>query len=321
MSASNSRIMRLLNDGNLQEQVKMEDYVAVATGARRAAVLWIPADFPEGDRIRESIDEGYSRRYYESRRGGGPFSFFDRIRYAGMRALMNPLRYKASLLREAFEEAVWEHSNYRAARRWAAELGLHIYESQVRPSLDEMYVVRDEQTVGRVAAFISRREDIRREMMQQVRRQGGAGPQMAFMPEEKSPEYLRLAGDLLGYPECCVEGYIEDAGADVDSALRSSNQLSELLQEDGDGPAVEVASTAFFASSFYPCEPECESAQQTGESMLEALGETDERLVSRMSRVFQANMDYVKKYPEILQRRRKQMMSQYMGGVPSEEQE
>ncbi len=319
MNRSESRIMRLLNDDNVQEQVKMEDYVAVATGARRAAVLWIPADLPAGDRIREAIDEGYSRRYYESRRGGGPFKFLDRIRYAGMRAMMNPLRYKASLLREAYEDAVWEHPNYRAARQWAGELGLHIYESQVRPSLDEMWVVRDQRTVTEIAAFMARRDEIRREMMQEMRRAGRTGPQLMFMPEEKSPEYLRRAGDLLGYPECCVEAYVEDAASDVDSALRSSNQISEITGDD-DEERADMEATAFFAGSFYPCKPQCPAASQVGESMLQAVGEADERLVNRMQRVFRANMDYVSKYPEILERRRRQMMSQYMGGVPSEEQ-
>ncbi len=310
MSATVEKSLRLLNDSNLQEQVKMEDYLAVAAGGRRVALLLSPADFPEGERIRQSIDEGFSRRYYVGSGRDGLGSLLDRVRYGVMRATMNPLKYKASLLRESYEQAVFDHPNYRAHRRWADDLGVQIYETQLRPSLDEIYVVCDQSTIGEVGALMVRREKIRRQMLQDMRegeRRGGL-----FMPEERSSEYLEHLGRLLSYPDCCISAYIDDVQDRVDSGLRVSNQLADE-ESDVDG-------MAFFAAAFYPCCPRCEAARATGNDILKAVGEIDERFRRRMSGVFQANMRYVARYPEVLKRRRQHMMSRYMGVSVDEQQ-
>ncbi len=310
MNVTAEKSMQLLNDGDVQEQVKMEDLLAVAAGGRRVALLISPADFPDGERIRQSIDEGFNRRYYGGRARGGIGGLFDRARYGAMRAIMNPLRYKASLLRESYEEAVFDHPNYRAHRRWAEELGLQVYETQLRPSLDEIYVVRDQSTVGEVAALMVRREQIRREMLQEMRE--GERPTALFMPEERSSEYLERLGRLLSYPDCCVTAYIDDVRDRVDSALRASNQLSDV-QED-------IEPLAYFAAAFFPCRPRCEEAGAAGARILEAVEEIDDRLRGRMSGAFRANMRYVARYPEVLKRRRQQMMSKYMGVSTDEEE-
>ncbi|MFO8059955.1 MAG: DUF483 domain-containing protein [Bacillota bacterium] len=309
MSVSEEQALRLLNDRNIQEQVKVEDLLGVAAGGRPVALLVCPADFPDGERMRQSIDEGFNRRYYGGSRRGGIGGLFDRVRYSVMRATMNPLRYKASLLRESYEEAIFDHPNYRAHRRWASELGLQLYERQLRPSLDEIYVIREQSTVGEVAALMVRREQIRREMLEEISQ--GDRPRMVFMPEERSPEYLERLGRLLSYPECCVAAYIDDVTGRVDSALRASNQLAEV---SGD-----LEPTAYFAGAFFPCSPRCEAARVMGARILEALAGIDDRIGERMLRVFAANMRYVSRYPEVLKRRRQQMISKYMGEDADEE--
>ena len=223
---------------------------------------------------------------------------------------MNPLKYRASLLRESYEEAVFDHPNYRAVRRWAKELGLHVYESQIRPSLDEVYIVRDQNTVSEVAALMVRREQIRRQMLEEMR--AGERPKALFMPEERSPEYLERLGSLLNYPQCCVSAYIDDARDRVDSALRASNQLSDA--DDDVDPCV------YFAAAFFPCRPRCEEAQAVGLHILSSMENVDDRFRERMAGVFRANLRYTMRYPEVLKRRRQQMMSQYMG-VNADERE
>lgn len=304
------RCMQLLNDGDIQERVKLEDYIAVAAGARRVSMLLVPADFPDAERMRQGMDEVYARRYYHStRRSGGIASMFDRVRYGIMRAVMNPLRYRTSLLRESFEEVVLEHPNYKAHRKWADRMGLQVYEKQLRPSIDEMYLIRDSSVVSEVAALMVRRDEIRREMMEQMRQ--GDRMQPTLMPEEQSAEFLNRLGTLLGYPECCIEAYGQDIRNGVDSALRVSNQLAEY---EGD-----VDADVFFAGTFFPCEPDCAHAAAVGASMAAAAAETDGSLERRMRRVFQGNVDYLARYPEILRRRREQMMSRYMGVSTDEE--
>ena len=308
MTVTAEKSLRLLNDSNVQEQVKMEDYLAVAAGGRRVAMLLSPVDFPAGERIRQSIDEGFSRRYYVGGDRGGFGGLLDRARYGVMRAIMNPLKYKASLLRESYEQAVFDHPNYKAHRRWADDLGVQIYETQLRPSVDEIYVVCDQSTVGEVGALMVRRDKIRRQMLQDMREGDRRGS--LFMPEERSSEYLEHLGRLLSYPDCCISAYIDDVRDRVDSGLRVSNQLADENDVDG---------TAFFAAAFYPCCPDCEAARAIGNDILNAVGEIDERFRRRMSGVFQANKRYVARYPEVLKRRRQQMMSRYMG-VSADEQ-
>ncbi len=309
MKLSADQCMQLLNDGNIQERVKLEDYVAVAAGARRVSMLLVPADFPDGEPMRQGMDEAYARRYYHSRRSGGITSIFDKVRYGVMRAVMDPLRYRASLLRESFEEIVLDHPNYKAHRKWAERMGLQVYEKQLRPSIDEMYLIRDSSVVSELAALMVRRDEIRREMMDQMRQ--GDRIQAALMPEERSPEFLNRLGALLGYPECCIDAYSQDIQSGVDSALRASNQLGEF---EG-----EVNVDVYFAGTFFPCEPDCEHAAGVGASMAGAAGETDDNLQRRMRRVFRGNVDYLARYPDILRRRREQMMSRYMGVRTDEE--
>jgi len=312
MSAITKMVTQILNDDNLQQQTKLEDFLAVAAGARPAAMLLVPADFPDAESIKNEIDNGFRSRYYHGRRHSGITAFLDTIRYGLMRAFMNPLKYKASLLREAFEDSVFAHSNYKAHRQWAKKLGLQTYETQVRPSLDEMYLAPDDEKIGQVAAFQQRREEIRREVVQQRRQQGDM--QVMLLPEEQSSEYLTELGSLLGYPQCCIDAYIDDVAGGVDSALRASNQLSELEEADESDPSAE----AYFASTFFPCTPECTKASETGEKIVASLGEMDERLPDYMSRAFRANMDFVRKYPQIRQQRREQMMSKYLGVMDNE---
>ncbi len=311
MSVTTKMVTQMLNDDNLQQQTKLEDYLAVAVEARPVSMLLVPADFPDAEGIKGRIDHGFRARYYHGRSHEGITAFLDTIRYGAMRAFMNPLKYKASLLREAFEDNVFSHSNYKSHRRWAKRLGLETYETQVRPSLDEMYLASDPGKIGEIAAFQQRREEIRREVVQQRRQQGDM--QFVLLPEEQSSEYLSGLGNLLGYPQCCIDAYIDDVEGGIDSALRASNQLSELKdsQQEGENAPVE----AYFASTFFPCTPACEQARTTGRQIASRLAEVDERLQDHANRAFRANMDFVRKYPQIRRQRREQVMSKYLGGM------
>ncbi len=309
MSVNSQTVTQLLNDENIQERAKLEDFIAVASGARKVSQLMVPADFPAADRIKSHIDEGFKTRYYHGKSHGGITALLDPIKYGLMRAFMNPLRYKASLLRESFHQVVFDHDNYKAHRRWADEMNLEIYETQIRPSLDEMYVARDEDGLQELIDFQKRREEIRREIVQQARQQGNM--QVMLMPEERSPEYVSGLGRILGYPDCCIEAYIDDIQKSVDSALRASNELSDM-DESAEDRSFNLH--AYFASGFFPCAPDCENATQTGKEMQEKVTQIDERLSDYMLRTFRSNKDYVLKYPEIRKQRREQMMSK-LGGM------
>lgn len=108
--------------------------------------------------------------------------------------------------------------------------------------------------------------------------------------DESQETFERYQGSLHGYPECCVDYYVETArGPDGDSPeSRSIAPLADVVNEDRiergslrsssfdellPGFFDDPHSYAFFAHAFYP-EPGCETARRTGVSIYETLTES-----------------------------------------------
>lgn len=87
---------------------------------------------------------------------------------------------------------------------------------------------------------------------------------------------IRIEGEILGYPECCVDNYVESK-----KVFPAESRLILECIEHGIFDAVldafkesQVTSfPQFFTSNFYPCSVECKRAKRVGLRVEEWLGE------------------------------------------------
>ncbi len=294
MNMRESTLEAFLADTRIGERVKLEDYLPVLTGIRPAASLMVPAEFPSGEAIREAIDADYARKFYSGGGRRGLLGFVDRTRLNLQKLLSTPLIFRAGLVRSAFTDVVYEHPEYRAHREWAERLRLDTYQKDLRPSLDDLYIAREEETMDRISRVMSMRDRIREDAQQ------NRDISAVFLPEEMSPLYLDAVGIILGYPACCVEAYIREAERGLDSGERASEQLEEMGYPE--------STSAYFALYFYPCRPDCPEAQSLGDRILESVEQLREGLGARVRCHQHENMQYVAAYRETMRKRQEEML-------------
>ncbi|MDQ7793516.1 MAG: DUF483 domain-containing protein [bacterium] len=284
------QVTGFLEEAGLSERTKLEDYLLVALGVRPLGLLTYPAEFPDAAELGRRIDARFAGRYFGA---GDPelpvwTNFGNRLRYSLLRAVRSPVEYKTVLLREVVNAVLAGSAAYQASREWARRWGLHTREEEVRPSIRELYLVAPGPTAERLASLMELRERIRQEARAAF--SPGIPPVLYIYPEERSADYVRGMGALLGYPECCVEAYYRarmrppgDPGA----------VASEQLSEAGDG----VDPLAYFVRDFYPCRPACPEAIEVGRRALTRLSGLDPRLPDRYLSLAGSNRDRLRAYP------------------------
>ncbi len=293
-------VVRLLNEDEVADRVKVEDLLSVALGSRPAALLVVPPELPRASVIGQAIDHSFSRSYMGLPPPGQPpwTRLSWSVRAALARLFRSPVAYKAFLVRDAFEREVRDSDSYRALVRWAGVLGLSLNPGQVRPTIDEIYVGKGREVAARAYEMQMMRHKMRHKFLRQYREGGGA---FRVFPEESSPDYARGVGTLLGYPPCCVDRYVE---------LRSGDEPVENLA----AAALETAEPdilSHFARDFIPCSPTCRRAAEVGTRMLDRLDAVDPRLATLQRRAFADNVDRVRRFPDIIKERQEQIQKKW----------
>jgi len=271
----------LLNEPLLLDHVKTEDYLTVALGIRSCSFLTIPAEFPDGNEMGRKIDE---------------------LCMEDLQTVLNATPDKKGVLirklkmkiRKSFEEVVFASSAYKAHIEWSKKLCLQTYDVEVRPSIRELYLFRSLSVKKELGRLVSVRNAARERAMlsMSVSKKKAS---LAF-PEELSSNYLVSVGKLLGYPSCCVQRYVNDRLLeDVGVEMRASRQVKEL-QEDEEAPNVY----AYFARSFFPCEPRCRSARGMGRRTFDLLSDVNPELGDLYFECLRRNVEMVERYPELI---------------------
>lgn len=304
MEIAFDQVTKLLNETGILERVKLEDYLLVAAGVRPAGLVTIPAEFPDGQALGQAIDEKFSLLYY---RGYDPSrppleNLAARSRRTLARVGLHPIKYKAMLMGEAFAEAVYPSPSYRAHRHWAEQLGLETTEVEVRPTVRELYLYREPETLRRIQELTALRRRVQVESRRQYSPAQGRIP--LVYPEEFEATFLTGLGELLGYPACCVEQYARDRTSGVNVELRAARQLEEARKPtagaEGAGAGPGRLMEAYWVKDFFPCRPDCPEAAARGRAALAALEAIDPRLATRYVRGMEKNLERTEQYPEIV---------------------
>ncbi len=273
-SISREIIDELINDGRVLDRVKVELYLPVALGLRRCAIVELPVALPNGLELVRQVDESCRDDYRLVVEEPDPVKKWPLIE-----ALKNNLQ-------KSFEGKVLSSPGYLALTYWEQRLGLRRHMVALRPTIREIYLYRsmgEWWTIRRLAQ--------NRLRMRKVAIRNPKYKEIAAFPEEFVPGYLRSTGQLLGYPDCCVEAYIQDRVGNTVAEIRLSNQLHSL-RDEGKNPEPH----SFFTRDFYPCQPECQQARKNGLRFLQTLVNLDQRLGATYLKCLEENMAYVENY-------------------------
>jgi hypothetical protein len=279
----NSLSKEMLDDTALLNYVKIEDYLMVALGIRSCSFITIPAEFRGGSEFGRRIDE-LCKEDLQLVMMAIPNE---------KRILILKLKKK---IRKSFKRVVLASNAYKAHLLWAKKLLLQTQETEVRPSIHELYFFKDPRTKKELKRLLMIRKTMREEIPFTKK------TNIAYS-EESSSEYLTSFGKILGYPHCCVERYIKDRLCqDTNVEIRASRQIVDLRKK-----GEELDRFAYFVMNFFPCHPRCQNASNLGKRAFDLLREVNPRLGDLYSDCTGKNADLVEKYPKLIMQYREKL--------------
>ncbi len=278
----------LLDETLLANYVKIEDYLMVALGVRSCSFVTIPAEFPNAGQFGREIDLLCSdelHRLVEAPVEKKPL-------------LIPKLR---SRIQEAFKKVVLSSDTYKAHIAWSRKLLLQTVDVEVRPSIHELYLFTNSAVKKQLKRLFALRAVARKKLMFS-KGFTESRTNLAYA-EELSEDYVNLLGELLGYPSCCVEKYVNDRlGGGLSVETRASVQLKQV-----DEGMRQLSVYAYFARNFFPCQPTCRNAIEIGKSIFQLLAGINPRLGAVYLQCLRENAKIVEEYPEFAQQYKQKM--------------
>lgn len=276
-------ISDLLSEKTLWPQMLLEDYLTVALDLRQCSLTTIPAELPDADSLSRRIDEKCIPDFKGVTQEKDPQN------------RMRMIRIVKDKLRKAYLEEIKGSPSYRSHIFWVKRLGLEVFEVEVRPTVREHFVHKQKETKNRIEFLTRKREEFREEFLKHVDR--SIPRSIAAYPEERFPEYLTQIGELLGYPKCCVEAYIEGrAEGSPIAEQRAATQIADVKAQ-----GLEPDIYAYFSRDFIPCSPMCSNASTIGKEIHQAFSGLSDRLSQVYGQCLKGNIETVGSYPQRIQ--------------------
>jgi len=272
---------KFLEDGNILPRIKIENFLLVKLSLRPCSLMTLPAELPNADAIGGVIDEQVLPKL------GGLRSERDSKKKL---RLIDALKKE---MRIAYEKNVKGSEQYKSHMFWIKQLGLRSITVGVRPTLEELYIFRENEVGKKLSRLMKDRERYRAEVIKSAK--PGMDKARFVYPEEFKTSWLREIGKILGYPDCCVEAYASDREEGRNVEARASQQLKES-EETG-----AVNSFAYSVGYFFPCFPSCGEAQAMGASYRKGLVELLPSLGELYDVSIVQNMERVRHQPEIIE--------------------
>ena len=286
----------IVAERGISDLSKVGNFLPVALGLRGVGLTYLPAELPGGARLGEAIDKYFADNYRPPAAGLGGLL----RRRGGQEAELNA---KRRTLEAAYDKVVGQSTAYVAHLTWLDRLDLEQMQVKRRPSLREMYIYGDRAVRERVNQLEELAHEARRRARDQD--QKGARPPelLAYVyANEFDPDYLKGLGLLLGYPECCIEAYQADRGADRNVEQRAYEQIRDMQRE---GRSIDVS--AYFVKDFFPCQPDCAPAIATGQLWESAFAALAPELRDVYVGVTWESFELVANYPALINQHRRRL--------------
>ena len=244
-------------------------------------MMTLPAELPDANAIGGAIDE----------------RVFPKL--GGLRSEQDPLKKLRLIdalkkdMRLAYEENVKGSEQYKSHKCWIKQLGLRNITVSIRPTMEELYLFRGNDIGKRLSRLMKDRERYRAEARANVK--PGMDKARFVYPEEFKASWLKEIGEILGYPDCCVQAYASDREEGRNVETRASQQLKEAEERGFVDPFT------YSIGYFFPCSPSCGEAQAKGASYRKGLIELLPRLGELYDGSVVKNMERVRHQPEIIE--------------------
>jgi hypothetical protein len=213
---STERLSDFQDDPRLNARIKIENYLLVHLGLRSCSQMTLPAELPDADAMGSAIDARVYPKMASIRRETKP-----RRRLVAIEDLKREMK-------AAYEKIVMTSEQHQAHLEWADVLGLRSRVVDVRPTVQELYLFRDSCVDTRLRRLMREREKLR------ARAYERASPDLdkahLAYPEEFEASWLREMGQILGYPDCCIEAYAADREEGVNVEKRAAMQIRRAEQ-------------------------------------------------------------------------------------------
>ncbi len=274
-----------LAKGRLSSRLVLEDLLLVSLGIRRAALVTVPAELPDGDVLGAKVDFEFRGRV-----SGVGSDLRARLADTIERRRKDPIAFKIHVLTSSFANNVLSSESYKEHRKAARALGLQVQESEVRPSIREWYISRPQARLD-LSDLLHRRHEIQKDARRSFKPGGPVG--YYVYPEERDPAHLRALGELLGYPACCIEAYV--AGRLAGDGLTEDMPEKRAARQARD---FKGKPEAYWVKDFYPCRPDCPEAAARGSKARAALVSADPEFGPAYDALRRENLERVKAGPE-----------------------
>ena len=282
----------LLQEKNLRPQAVLENYLSVAMNLRECSLITIPAEFPDADAIARAIDLAC---VHDCRRIISETNIGKRAK------LIQEFKNK---LRKVCREKTGNSPSYKSHVTWVSRLKLQVFEVEVRPTIWELFFYNDIDARRRLEELSTVRASFREKFLREVREP--LPRSVAAYPEEYSPDYVLRIGELLGYPKCCSEEYVQ--GRRKGSVLAEERASRQIRIGKAEG--VQPEPLAYFVKDFIPCTPTCSDAAAIGRGLYEKFNSFDSRLGEFYIQCLKANVASVESCAERIEAHKEKMKAQ-----------
>ena len=185
------RLIDFMNDARLSHRIKIENFLLVEAGIRPCSQTTLPFDLPDASEMGAAID----RRIYPL--------------MGQIRSIADPAwRLKAiervkEEMRTAFKDIVESSDQYSALERWGEAFNLRILSYQVRPTVQDLYLMKDKEVESRLRRLMKQRNRLR-DAVRRIKQPGIDRIRFAY-PEEFLGSWLSEMGELLHAGEAQYE--------------------------------------------------------------------------------------------------------------------
>ncbi len=199
-------------------------------------------------------------------------------------------------MRRAYEINVKGSEAYRFHLSWINRIGLRKTVIGVRPTIEELYIFKNDEIGKKIKKLMKDREKYRAEVIAVAMSRPGMEESRFAFPEEYKGPWIREIGKILGYPTCCVEAFVKNRENGINVELRASQQI------EGATKVGTVNPLTYFVGYFFPCSPCCDEALARGSRCRERLSELHPRLGEIYLKSVAENMERVRHQPKITEK-------------------
>jgi len=282
----------LLQEKNLRPQAVLENYLSVAMNLRECSLITIPAEFPDADAIARAIDLAC---VHDCRRIISETNIGKRAK------LIQEFKNK---LRKVCREKTGNSPSYMSHVAWVSRLGLQVFEVEVRPTIWELFFCNDMDARRRLEELSTVRASFREKFLRDAHEP--LPRSVLAYPEEYLPDYVLRIGELLGYPKCCSEEYVQGRRkGNVLAEERASRQIKV-----GRAESVQPEPFVYFVKDFIPCTPTCSNAAAIGRRLYEEFSRFDNKLGEFYTQCLKANLASIESCAERIEAHKEKMKAQ-----------